>query len=67
MILIPKGGKEIYRIPEKELANLYWKEDRNISQIANRYGCSKSTISQRLRKYKIKIKPIKINPKKIYS
>ena len=67
VIFIPKGGKEIYKISKKELEILYWKENLTIDKIANKYGCSKNTISLRLRKYKIKIKQIKTKIKKSES
>lgn len=65
-------AKEIFKIPKRELYNLYHKRKLSTFQIAKKYRCSHSTIVNRMKKFKIKsrghlglTKPIQITKDKL--
>lgn len=61
-------AKEIFKISKKELNNLYHKQKLSTFQIGQKYGCSHSTIVNRMKKFGIKsrghiglTKPIRVS------
>ncbi len=47
-------GRQKINITKIELYDLYWKEELNLSKIANKYNCTKQTIWSKMKQYKIR-------------
>jgi len=53
------AGIEIVKITKEELVELYCNQEKSMFYIAKQYGVSPTTIGDRLKKYDIKIRPLK--------